>query len=137
MKEQTNKKHISMLCSFIVLIFAVMMLVLSTNANALDDRIDISIDEPIIIIQGEERTQAGLTTSLYYGNLALSGYGQITNVELYIPSNSSPLGTVSATSMNWSGTGSSTSIPTNRNLVEGQYSEGTLKVTYIANSITL
>lgn len=136
MKVTLNKKTIIALCSFMILAFCLLTIAFSTNAHALDDRIDIYLEEPVIVMQGEQITQSDLTTSLYYGNLALRAYGTIDKVELYIPSNSSSLGSVSATNMSWTGIGNTTAIPTNRNLVENQYSEGTLTITYTATGAT-
>lgn len=136
MKRQTIQKSKIMLFSLMVLMFGLFAMMFSMETYALDDRIDISIDEPVIIMQGESITQIDLTTSLYYGNLALRGYGTIDKVELYLPSNSSPLGSVSAVNLEWTGVGSSDPIPTSRNLVENQVSEGTLTITYTENSAT-
>ena len=132
---KTTKKALTLL-SFMILSFTIIAILFSTNAHALDDRIDVYLEEPVIVMQGESITQVDLTTSLYYGNVALRAYGNIGKVELYIPANSSSLGSVSEVNMSWTNLGDTISIPTNRNLVENQYSEGKLTITYTANGST-
>jgi hypothetical protein len=136
MKGQTLKKSKLILFSLTILVFSLFALMSSVNTYALDDRIDVSIEEPIIVMQGEDITQTALTTSLYYGGIPLRAYGTIDKIELYLPSNSSHLGSVSATTIEWTGTGSSDAIPTRRNLVEGQFTEGTLTITYTESGAT-
>ena len=63
MKVTLNKKTIIALCSFMILAFCLLTIAFSTNAHALDDRIDIYLEEPVIVMQGEQITQSDLTTS--------------------------------------------------------------------------
>ena len=64
-----NKIFICFSVFFVCILFS---FAFSVNVEALDDKVDVSIDEPFVVTQGEPITANSVKQSLYYGNISLS-----------------------------------------------------------------
>lgn len=64
-----NKIFICFSVFFVCILFS---FAFSVNVEALDDKVDVSINEPFVVTQGEPITENSVKQSLYYGNISLS-----------------------------------------------------------------
>ena len=128
---KTLNRNILSIISF-VFIIVLFFFISSIDANALEDKVDISVKEPIVVTQGEPLTQKDIRDVLYYEGFSLKR-NYIGHITLELPVHSSETGRIDAYSSSWnSGTNE---INTWRYLTEGEYTEGTLSIDFNIPSV--
>lgn len=99
----------------------------SVEAYALEDKIDISLKEPIVITQGEKITKQDIRNILCYEGFSLKS-DYVNTITLEMPPHLSSSGYTDIFIEKWNT--SSAELNTWRFLTEGEYTEGTLKVSF-------
>lgn len=112
-----------------IILFLTITFFTSTETYALTDKIDISIRQPIVVIQGEEITTTDIKNILYYEGISLKNSSK--PVTLKLP------GSAYVVSNEYDCNQDNISIKTWRHLIEGEYAEGTLSVGYGSSTINI